>query len=165
MDDPQVTWARELVARLDVGAGVQLPGHVAARLGAVLMPSPIAWVSGALSADTTGTVSGVVHVFTDELLAVAHLEGIARRDQWDESDYIGRVDLAVYGRDRLREIVLPAGDEQANAVWRDGFDNWPFRQHLTLRYDGLDDISVDPSRDRAAFTQFIAGLRLDLRRR
>lgn len=143
--------------------------HVANRLGALLAPAEIRYVDAHLGSgrgEGSG-LSGEVIVFTEDLVAVATLDGVGYLDgDWDEEVAAGSVSVVVVPRVGLARVLVHDGDTAsgaANGGWSREWRTWPRGRRVALEYSGLEGPLVLPSaRQLDAFNTFVPALMADL---
>ena len=143
MSDPRPTQlAQRLSDRINEVSGVLVPSHVSNRLALLSGGQPVQYVDAPLVRDR-GVVSGPVRVFTEDLMVVARLEGVATQAGRDEA-WPGEVTTHVVPRHSLVAMHIEAGrgheNRNDNTLWS-GRETlrWPNYGEIELRYRDLPD--------------------------
>lgn len=168
MTDSREQWTQELNARIGRSRRPAPLRNVVERVAAVLHGSELAFVDNALHEEDG--VSGRIAVFTDTIVAVIDVAGVAPSFAHAPRSDQGTTTVVFLPRSALTRIELrqdPAapyinsGDAWATQDARDG---WPHGGRLALHYDGMDTPLVLPSDDADSFAVLVPGLVGDLGR-
>lgn len=141
MSDPRPTQlAQRLSNRINEVSGVLVPSHVSNRLALLSGGQAVQYVDAPLVREREA-VSGPVHVFTEDLLVVARLDGVATQAGRDEA-WPGEVTTHVVPRHSLLAMHIEAGlgheNRNHNTLWS-GRETlrWPNYGEIELRYRDL----------------------------
>jgi hypothetical protein len=161
-------WSSALLSRV---GGTRRPvplRNVVERVAAVLHGSELVFVDNALQGQSA--VSGRITVFTDEVVAVVDVDGVASSNGSTPNPDQGTAAVVFVPRSALvRMDVRPDPDSpyvNSGDAWssRDARGGWPHGARAELVYAGLDGRVVLPSEDPVGFDSLLPSLVRDLSR-